>query len=37
MPRALITGITSQGGAQLVECVLAEEYEVHGTIRMTNA
>ncbi|MCX7703378.1 MAG: GDP-mannose 4,6-dehydratase [Planctomycetota bacterium] len=31
--RALITGITGQDGSYLAELLLAENYEVHGTVR----
>src|SRR4030042_1785047 len=33
MPKALITGITSQDGSYLAEFLLAKGYEVHGIIR----
>ena len=35
--RALVTGITGQDGSYLAELLLAEGYEVHGTIRTTTA
>ena len=31
--RALITGITGQGGSYLAELLLAKGYDVHGLIR----
>lgn len=33
--RALITGVTGQDGSYLAELLLANDYEVHGTIRTT--
>jgi GDPmannose 4,6-dehydratase len=33
MPRALITGISGQDGSYLTELLLADGYEVHGTVR----
>ena len=30
--RALITGITGQGGSYLAELLLSKDYEVHGII-----
>src|SRR5947207_6682498 len=35
-PHALITGITGQDGSYLAEFLLAEGYEVHGTIRRSS-
>ncbi len=35
MRKALITGVTGQDGSYLAEHLLAEGYEVHGTIRTT--
>ena len=35
MPIALITGITGQDGSYLAEHLLAQNYDVHGTIRTT--
>ena len=35
MPIALITGITGQDGSYLAEHLLAQDYDVHGTIRTT--
>ena len=37
MPIALITGITGQDGSYLAEHLLAQGYDVHGTIRTTTA
>ena len=34
--RALITGVTGQDGAYLVELLLAKGYEVHGLLRRTS-
>jgi len=36
MPIALITGITGQDGSYLTELLLAQGYEVHGTVRRTS-
>jgi GDPmannose 4,6-dehydratase len=33
MKKALITGITGQGGSYLAEFLLSKGYEVHGIIR----
>ncbi|WPL15332.1 GDP-mannose 4,6-dehydratase [Thiorhodovibrio winogradskyi] len=37
MPSALITGITGQDGSYLTELLLAQGYEVHGTVRRTSS
>lgn len=36
MKKAIITGITGQDGSYLAELLLAEGYEVHGTVRRTS-
>lgn len=36
MPIALITGITGQDGSYLTELLLAQGYDVHGTVRRTS-
>ncbi len=33
MKRALITGVTGQGGSYLAEFLLGQGYEVHGILR----